>query len=164
MRVFNEPAGHRYLERLGVDAHTVEALPMLGISGIGNLIAAIKAARYWELGADDVLVTVFTDSMQLYNSRVAEERERHGELDEIGAARAFARAVERQATDNTLELTYYERLRIHNLKYYTWIEQQGKDVEELRAQWYDREYWRRVQESVGEIDELIESFNDEVLA
>jgi cysteine synthase len=164
MRVFNEPAGHRYLERLGVDAATVDALPMLGISGIGNLIAAIKAARYWELGSDDVLVTVFTDSMQLYNSRVAEERERHGELDEVAAARAFARAVERQSIDNTVELTYYERLRIHNLKYYTWIEQQGQDVEELKAQWYDREYWRRVQESVGEIDELIESFNDEVLA
>lgn len=164
MRVFNEPAGHRYMEQMGVDAATVEALPMIGISGIGNLVAAIKAARYWELGSDDVLVTVFTDSMQLYNSRVAEERERHGDLDEVGAARAVAGAIERQSIDNTLELSYYERLRIHNLKYYTWIEQQGKDVEELKAQWYDREYWLRVQERVDEIDRLIDDFNEEVLA
>ena len=134
MRVFNEPAGHQYLQGLGVDSETIAALPMIGISGIGNMIAAIKAARYWELGSDDVLVTVFTDSMQLYNSRVEEERERHGDLDEIGAARAFARAIEAQSIDNSIELTYYERLRIHNLKYYTWIEQQGKDAEELKRQ------------------------------
>ncbi|MFP4432002.1 MAG: pyridoxal-phosphate dependent enzyme [Spirochaetaceae bacterium] len=163
MRVFNEPAGHRYLERLGVDAETIAALPMIGISGIGNMIAAIKTARYWELGAEDILVTVFTDSMQLYNSRVEEERERHGDLDEIGAARRVARAIEGQSIDNTIELTYYERLRIHNLKYYTWIEQQGKDAEELKSQWYDSEYWHRVQQSVGAIDELIEAFNEEVI-
>ncbi len=163
MRVFNEPAGHRYLERLGVDAETIAALPMIGISGIGNMIAAIKTARYWELGAEDILVTVFTDSMQLYNSRVEEERERHGDLDEIGAARGVARAIEGQSIDNTIELTYYERLRIHNLKYYTWIEQQGKDAEELKSQWYDSEYWHRVQQSVGAIDELIEAFNEEVI-
>ncbi len=163
MRVFNEPAGHRYLERMGVDAETIAALPMIGISGIGNMIAAIKAARYWELGSEDVLVTVFTDSMQLYNSRVAEERERHGDLDEIGAARGVARAIEGQSIDNALELSYYERMRIHNLKYYTWIEQQGKDAEELKSQWYDSDYWHRVQQSVGAIDELIEAFNEEVV-
>ncbi len=162
MRVFNEPAGHRYLEGLGVDSETIAALPMIGISGIGNMIAAIKTARYWELGSDDVLVTVFTDSMQLYNSRVEEARERHGNLNEIEAARAFARSIEAQSIDNALELTYYERLRIHNLKYYTWIEQQGKDAEELKRQWYDSEYWHQVQQSVGDIDELIEAFNKEV--
>ena len=162
MRVFNEPAGHDYLSRRGVDDETVAALHLIGISGIGNLIGAIKAARYWELGPDDVLVTVFTDSMQLYNSRVREEKEAQGELDEVEAAQAVSGAIDHQGIDNTLELTYYERLRIHNLKYYTWIEQQGKQAEELKAQWYDRSYWSRIQESVEEIDELIERFNAEV--
>jgi hypothetical protein len=64
--------------------------------------------------------------------------------------------------DNKQELTYYDRLRIHNLKYYTWIEQQGKRMEELNDQWYDRYYWNRIQDQTEEIDRLIEEFNKEV--
>ncbi len=41
--------------------------------------------------------------------------------------------------DNMQELTYADRKRVHNLKYYTWVEQQGKTVEELNALWYDTE-------------------------
>jgi cysteine synthase len=164
MRVFNEPEGRAYLKRMGVEGDTVERLDKLGISCIGNLLAAIKAAKYWELGEDDVIVTVFTDSMQLYNSRITEEQERTGALDEIGAARAVARAIEGQGIENALELTYYDRLRVHNLKYYTWIEQQGRSSEELNAQWYDRSYWTNVQESVHEIDAMIDAFNAEVAA
>ena len=63
---------------------------------------------------------------------------------------------------NMKELTLQDRKRIHNLKYYTWIEQQGKTSEELNAQWYDREYWLGFQSQKDEIDKLITAFNDEV--
>ncbi len=162
MRVFNEPAGHSYLTDIGVDSATIAVLDKLGISGIANLLSAIKAARYWELGSNDVLVTAFTDSMQLYQSRVDDLIASEGALSELAAARAMAGAIEHQGIDNALELTYYERLRVHNLKYYTWIEQQGKTSEELNAQWYDPEYWTRVQQSVTRIDEMIDEFNREV--
>ncbi|MBQ1804943.1 MAG: pyridoxal-5-phosphate-dependent protein subunit beta, partial [Oscillospiraceae bacterium] len=66
-------------------------------------------------------------------------------------------------TDNLLELTYAERKRVHNLKYYTWVEQQGMDVEALNAQWYDTEHtWDAVHAQAKELDELIEAFNEEV--
>lgn len=162
MRVFNEPAGHQYLRDIGVDAAAIATLDKLGISGIGNLLSAIKAARYWELGSDDLVVTVFTDSMQLYNSRVEDLLAAEGPLTELGAARAMAGAIEHQGIENAIELTYYERLRVHNLKYYTWIEQQGKSSEELNAQWYDRDYWTNVQQSVDQIDRMIDEFNAEV--
>ncbi len=44
-----------------------------------------------------------------------------------------------------LELTYPDRKRVHNLKYYTWVEQQGKTYEEIQAQWYDPNYWTDIQ-------------------
>jgi hypothetical protein len=43
------------------------------------------------------------------------------------------------------------RERWHNLKYYTWVEQQGKTVEELDAQ-RDPEWWLAHQARVSEID------------
>ena len=65
--------------------------------------------------------------------------------------------------DYTIELGYYDRKRIHNLKYYTWIEQQGKDLDELNAQWYEYDsYWSGIHSLVPRIDELIEEFNERV--
>ncbi|MBC8493137.1 MAG: pyridoxal-5-phosphate-dependent protein subunit beta, partial [Chloroflexi bacterium] len=55
---------------------------------------------------------------------------------------------------------YWDRRRIHNLKYYTWVEQQGKTYEEIQAQWYDPDYWSSIHRQVEEIDGLIEQFNE----
>ena len=164
MRLLNEDAGIDWLSKKGVSDKPAENLPLLGISGIGNLLAAIKFSKYYELTEDDVVLTVLTDSMELYGSRITEMREELGSFSETSAAAAFAGSMHGQRTDSMRELTYPERKRIHNLKYYTWIEQQGKDTEELNAQWYDRSYWTRIQDSVDEIDTLIESFNGEVLS
>ncbi|MBR4427165.1 MAG: pyridoxal-5-phosphate-dependent protein subunit beta, partial [Spirochaetales bacterium] len=69
-----------------------------------------------------------------------------------------------EKADNLMELRYTDRKRIHNLKYYTWVEQQGKTYEELNRQWYDRDYWKSIPPMAAKIDELIEAFNKEVLA
>jgi len=61
--------------------------------------------------------------------------------------------------DYMLELTYWDKKRIHNLKYFTWVEQIGKDVEELNRQWYDENYWRDKYHSYREWDKLIRQFN-----
>ena len=78
LRLFNEPAGQAYLAGMGVDQATIAKLGLLGISGICNLLAAIKAAKYWELNENDILVTIFTDSVEMYRSRLAEQTEAHG--------------------------------------------------------------------------------------
>jgi hypothetical protein len=49
---------------------------------------------------------------------------------------------------------------MHNLKYFTWIEQQGKTIEELDAQWYDDNYWKEKFNSWKEWDKLIREFNE----
>ena len=162
LRLFNEEAGHRYLEGLGLAEAECESLSLLGISGICNLLAAVKAARYFELGREDIVFTVFTDSLDLYRSRLDEMRLSRGVYREIDAARDHAAVVAGQRTDWFKELGYYDRKAIHNLKYFTWVEQQGKTSEELTAQWRP-EYWTEMFE--GEIEafeRLIDEFNREV--
>jgi hypothetical protein len=58
-----------------------------------------------------------------------------------------------------LELSYEDRKRVHNLKYFTWVEQQGKSYQEIQAQWFEPDYWKDVQTQVPEIDALIDEFN-----
>ena len=160
MRLFNEPAGRSYLVRKGVPHGVVAQLELLGFSGIANMLSAIKFAKYYELGSNDVVLTVLTDSMQLYGSRIREYREQFGDFSETDAAETYARYLHGVTTDNLLELTYASRKRIHNLKYYTWVEQQGKTFEEINTQWYDPNYWTEIQSQVAEIDALINDFNE----
>ena len=64
-------------------------------------------------------------------------------------------------TDSMMELTYEDRKRIHNLKYYTWVEQQARDVKDLNALWYDTKgTWDAVHAQAKELDELINEFNE----
>jgi cysteine synthase A len=159
MRLFNEPAGKKYLKSRGVDTALIDMLDLLGISGIGNLVTAIKFARYYELGEHDVVMTVLTDSMEMYASRLQELNQNRGEFTEGDAAACFAQHLQGLAIDNMEELTYYGRKRIHNLKYYTWVEQQGKTYEEIQQQWDDDQYWESIPTCVDQIDALIEEFN-----
>ncbi|MEJ2519564.1 MAG: hypothetical protein P8Y91_04355, partial [Desulfuromonadales bacterium] len=162
IRLFNEPAGRAYLVQQGVTDDLVNRLDLLGISGVGNLLSAIKMAKYYELAADDLLVTVCTDSMEMYQTRLKELAAAHGEYSEMNAAIDHQRYLLGETTDHMKELTYQDRRQIHNLKYFTWVEQQGRDVAELNAQWYDRDYWTRIHAQAERIDTLIERFNEMV--
>ena len=161
-RLFNEPAGAAYLADQGVAPDLIARLPLLGISGIGNMLMAIKMAKYYEMGSQDVIITVGTDSMDMYGSRLRELTEERGEFTTLDAAAAFHHFLLGQGIDHVQELGYYDRKRVHNLKYYTWVEQQGKTYQEIQAQWYDPDYWTSIQAMVDPIDELIVAFNQQV--
>jgi len=162
IRLFNEPAGQEYLAKLGVSADFIEKLPLLGISGVANMLMAIKFAKWYELTGNDIVMTLGTDSMEMYGSRIKELRQERGEFTASDAAGAYHQHLMGQSTANTQELGYYERKRIHNLKYYTWVEQQGKTHDEIQRQWYDADYWTNIQALVDPIDELIDQFNQRV--
>ena len=162
-RLFNEKAGHDYLSSIGVKDEDIAHLSLFGISGIGNLLSAIKMAKYYEMEEDDVVFTILTDSSSMYTSRLAELTAQQGPFNATEAAKVHAAALLHQGIDNALELGYYDRLRIHNLKYYTWVEQQGKTYEELNRQWYDRNYWKELPKLTGRIDELIDEFNNRIV-
>jgi cysteine synthase len=161
-RLFNETAGQNYLESSGVDKNLIARLPELGISGISNLLSSIKLAKYYEMNEDDVIFTIFTDSADLYQSRLVEMNESWGNYNLKQAEIDFISVLKKQSIDYTKELNYYDKKAIHNLKYFTWVEQQGKDVKELNAQWYDENYWQQKFTVVDKWDALIENFNSKV--
>ena len=163
LRLFNEPEGREYLKKQGISSALVDQLDLLGISGIGNLIGAIKFAKYYQLTENDVVFTVFTDSMELYSSRIEELREEHGTYTAVQSAVDFRGSLQKITLDWMEELRFYDKKRIHDLKYYTWVEQQGRSIEELNAQWYDWEsYWGEIHSTTPKIDALIREFNKRV--
>jgi cysteine synthase len=161
-RLFNEPEGKAHLVNTGVPEELVSNLDLLGFSGISNVLTAIKTAKYLELGENDIVLTVLTDGMELYESRLVEMHEEMGEYSEKQAAVDDARWLKGVTTDYMEDLTYTGKKRIHNLKYFTWVEQQGKTYEEIQEQWYKRDYWTEIQAQIPEIDAKIEEFNARV--
>ncbi len=158
-RLFNEPVGREFLVQQGVPENLVSNLDLMGFSGIANVLSAIKLAKYYELDENDVVLTVLTDSMELYGSRLTEMHEEFGEYKPTDASADYAQYLKGVTTDNLDELTYTDRKRVHNLKYYTWVEQQGRTYEEIMDQWYAPNYWTDFQSQVEEMDEYITEFN-----
>ncbi|NCB62167.1 MAG: pyridoxal-5-phosphate-dependent protein subunit beta [Clostridia bacterium] len=162
LRLFCEDAGRSYLiHEAGVDPALAEKLPLLGISGIANVLCCIKLAKYYELTAQDVVATVLTDSADMYTSRVAELAERYGAYSDKAAAVDHSLHMLGLRTDSMAELNYWQRKRIHNLKYYTWVEQQGRTMDDLNDLWYNEEKtWKGVHGQADVLDELINEFNE----
>ena len=161
-RLFNEPAGQDYLREQGISEEVITKLSWVGISGAANILSCIKFAKYYELTEDDIVITVLTDSAEMYQSRLQEmEAERGRVYSPLNAAVDHNRNVLGVRTDSMEELTYQSKKRIHNLKYYTWIEQQEYSLDELNAQWYDYDnYWGKLHQMGPELDKLIEQFNE----
>jgi len=139
IRLFNEDAGRKYLtSEVGAPESIVSQLNLLGL-------------------------TVFTDSMDMYQSRIREARHAHGEYNGKDAIKDYYLHLMGQKTDAMIELNHYDRKRVHHLKYFTWIEQQGFGLDELNRQWYDYPaYWEHIQQTTPKIDELIVQFNEKV--
>jgi cysteine synthase len=161
MRLFNEEAGRNYLiNDIGIDPLLADKLGLLGISSIANLMGAIKMAKYYEMNGDDFVFTVATDSMEMYRSRLREENEKHDNFDTQNAAISFEADLLKLSIDYMIELNHYDKKRIHNLKYFTWIEQQGKTVDELNDQWFNNDYWKSQYADIDTWDEKITEFNE----
>ena len=160
MRLFNEDEGRECLRREGVDDETLDKLSLLGISCICNLVAAIKTARYYDMDGRDVIFIPLTDSMELYTSRMREMQEQHGPYTTHLADQHFGRYMMGTTPDHVRELGYKDQRALHNFKYFTWAEQQGRNSDELRELW-DPDFWREAfsQEVVDEWDRLIDAFN-----
>ena len=141
--------------RYGVPEADVEAMSeFFGISGVCNVLGAIKTAKFYGFGPDDVIVTICTDAIDRYHSVMEWLEQTEGKMDEALAVGRMESIFRGQKLDYVLEGSHAVRERWHNLKYYTWVEQQGKTVEELDAQ-RDPNWWIEHQEMVAEIDERL---------
>jgi cysteine synthase len=159
--LFNTDAGREYLqERRKVPRSLCDALPDLGLSSICNVLAAIKAAKYFEWGRDDVIVTVATDGADMYASEREKTRRRRfgGMFDKYHAAEVCGQHLLGAETDHLLELSEVDRRRIFNLGYFTWVEQRGIPVADFVAR-RDQTFWQELRKLPRAWDGLITAFN-----
>lgn len=159
--LFGTDAGHAFLrERRGVADDVVEELRSLGLSSICNVIGAIKVAKYYGLGPNDVVLTIATDGAEMYDSerQIAVEKYFPGGFDEVTSAEVFGEHVLGATTDHLAELTLRDRERIFNLGYFTWVEQQGVPLEAFEAR-RDPDFWAWTRASAGRWDDLIDELN-----
>jgi cysteine synthase A len=159
--VFNTPAGREYLaKRRDVPAGLVEQLGFMGVSSICNVLSAIKTAKYYDMGPDDVIATVATDGAALYET----ERDKTlagvfgGEFDQVAAGETFGRHMLGTGVDHLMDLTHRDRQRIFNLGYFTWVEQQGISIPDFTAR-RDQAFWRSLRDLIPAWDGMIDEFN-----
>jgi len=157
LQLLTEEAGMQLLAEVGVPKARAKKLSTIfGISGVCNVLGAIKTAKFYGFGKDDVIVTICTDAIDRYHSVMADMTATYGKMDKAEALARLKSIFYGQKTDWIHEGTQEMRRQWHNLKYYTWVEQQGKTVQELDAQ-LNPEWWLREQAKVTEIDKRIEA-------
>ncbi|MCT4631612.1 MAG: pyridoxal-phosphate dependent enzyme [Firmicutes bacterium] len=155
LKVLSTEKGKKYLSKFA-DKSLIEYISdKLGISGVANIIAAIKTAKYYDMEEGENIIVVATDSISRYYSVLEEmDNPSEGEIERI-----YDRVIRYQEPSLFFEGDRYSRLRWHNLKYYTWIEQQGKTVEELNLM-LRQEFWNDEAKKVDEIDEKIKAYRE----
>jgi len=156
LQMMTEEAGWKVMaERYGVPEESIREMnDIMGISGVCNVIASIKTAKFYGLRDDETIFTVATDTMDRYHSVMDQMTQTYGPMDETEAAVRFVSIFHNAKTDWIREGTRHAKQSWFNLKYYTWVEQQGKTVAELDAQ-RDPGYWLEQQARTQEMDRLL---------
>ncbi len=159
LQLLVEEAGWKtMIARYGIPEEKVRTMASIfGISGVCNVLGAIKAVKFYGFGKHDLVVTICTDAIDRYHSVMDQMTATYGPMDETEAAVRLVSIFHSQKLDWIDEGTQRTRNQWHNLKYYTWVEQQGKTVEELDAQ-RDPAYWLAEQAKVPDIDAQIHAY------
>ena len=159
--IFNTEIGQKYLTtKKGFDVNFINRLPEFGFSTIANILASIKLAKYMHLGKDDAIITVATDGADLYLSELEKtKQEFKGIYDETSCAEIYGQYLKGITSDHTMELNQREKERIFNLGYYTWVEQQGIDLEDFEKR-RDQNFWNKHYENMLSLDNQVKEFNN----
>jgi cysteine synthase len=159
--LFNTPAGIKYLkEKKGLKDKDIKNLSLMGLSSICNMLAAIKTAKYYGFGENDVVVTVATDPAFMYKSEVPKVQKKYfkNKFDELDAAEVYGQHLKAVSVDHYQELSQIDKERIFNLGYYTWVEQQGVDLKDFNAR-KDQNFWKGLKKYLPVWDKMIKEFN-----
>ncbi len=163
--LFNVGPGRENLSsRRGVGRAFLEQASSLGLSSLCNLLAAIKTAKYYDYGPDDIVMSVATDGAEMYESerRKAIDARFNGRFDDLAAAEVFGQHLLGCTTDHLIELRESDRHRIFNLGYYTWVEQQKVPLASFEAR-RQQTFWQDLRRIVPRWDAMIAEFNQRAL-
>ena len=152
LQLLTDPEGLAYLAReAGISEDALQLISqVMGISGVCNVLGAIKAAKFYGFGPNENVVTIATDAIDRYHSVMAQLDEAYGKMDSVKAAVRLESIFHGAKLDWISEGTVHNRDRWFNLKYYTWVEQQGKTVKELDAQ-RSQDWWLAEQAKIEEV-------------
>ncbi len=159
--IFNTEEGQNFLiSKKGFDKNFVNRLPEFGFSTIANILASIKLAKYMKLGTDDAIITVATDGADLYLSELEKTKEEFtGVYDQTSCAEIYGEYLKAVSIDHTLELNQKDKERIFNLGYYTWVEQQGVDINDFEKR-RDQDFWNNHYNYMLSLDNQVKEFNN----
>tara|TARA_Y100000588_G_C14129438_1_gene870918 strand:+ start:20 stop:559 length:540 start_codon:yes stop_codon:yes gene_type:complete len=158
--IFNTDIGQKYLNtKKGLDINFIQRLPEFGFSAIANILASIKLSKYMGLGSEDAIITVATDGAELYHSELKKMKEDFiGIYDGFTCAEIFGQFLKGISTENTIELNQRDKERIFNLGYYTWVEQQGIDLNNFEMR-KNQNFWNDHYNYMISLDHKVEEFN-----
>ena len=147
--------GTEVLVSEGVKAETAKAfIDTFGISSVCNILGAIKTVKALRLGKAQNVVTIATDGFDRYPSVMARLNKTVGKMTKDEAKRRLDIFRKADVSDWVQEGTVFHRTRWHNQKYYTWVEQQGKSIDDLRAL-AKPEFWQAEQAKIANIDKKL---------
>jgi len=159
LQVFTDEVGKEFLKEFISEEQVEKLSEIFGISGVANVLCAIKTAKYYNLSKDENVVTIATDNINRYSSVMNDLNKMYGKIDRNEAKNRFESIFMNAKTDWMFEGTVNNRKRWHNLKYYTWVEQQGKTVEEL-DQTKNYDYWKKEQDKIEDIDRKLLEYRE----
>ena len=112
------------------------------------------------LSSDDAILTVATDGADLYSTELEKTKQDFiGTYDSTSCAELYGQYFQGITTDHMLELNQRDKERIFNLGYYTWVEQQGVDLNHFEARRH-QSFWDKHLDKMLDLDEQIDKFNN----
>ena len=162
--LFHTPEGLAALQRQGrLEPSLLAQLAHVGLSGLANIVAAVAVARHFDLGPDDLMLTVATDGAAMYASQrpARVQRDFPRGLDDAAVLTTLGHDLQAAARTELLELRHEDRTRIFNLGYFTWVEQQGVPLADFEARRRPA-FWRHLWGELAAWDDRIVEFNRQV--
>ncbi|MGA2770472.1 MAG: pyridoxal-phosphate dependent enzyme [Bryobacteraceae bacterium] len=127
---------------------------VFGISGICNVLGAIRLARYLGLGPEDNVVTIATDGMDRYPSVLANLEKRRGPLDDARLSASFEEIFRGGDAREILDLRppeQKERLFGYKEQVWTGFGYTRAYLESMKSQ----SFWDGEFSKIGAIDEAL---------
>lgn len=155
LKVIHDAPG--ILVHLGVKPEQAEAMrELFGVSGLCNILGAVKMAKYLKLGPEDNVVTIATDGFDRYNSVLEDLNRRYLETSDTVLARwlndVFAAADEDHIYDFR-RMDKKERLFQQKEKDWLPFGYSKQYLDSMRSP----EFWEKEYEKVAGYDEKIKT-------
>ncbi len=153
--------GQSVLVENGVDPEIAKNMTELfGVSGIANIIGAIKMAKYLKLGPDDNVLTIATDGFDRYDSVLEDLERRYLETEDYVLHRWFIDVFRKNGIEDIVDYrSNSQKEKLFKQKESDWLKF-GYKQEYLDAM-RDMKFWDDEYNKVFEYDEKIKKMREE---